>query len=548
MEDIIQIHKNVCPNFENRIKISVDGVSEAKSNSVSLDIYSSKFNKCRYIYPHRIVRPLKKQYVDNNEQFRRFLTDICDNSTHIDSLIADNLKRAVLKKCLNHSSLHPCEYCFAKGVKFSYKAPKSVNSDKSKKLIRVKMKNLENLNDPESKNTFKLLKQLLLDLEDDRTENNRKMTIWPPSTANAESRTKNRILEIVSLIENQEEGDNDPPSRDELKGVVGRSLLLDIDYFDLVNDSPTEYMHLACLGVVKRLTELTFNVGLNRTRITKRKLSSTKQFNALMALTKVLFEFSRRSRDLDFSVYKAEEFRNLILFFFPHVLSCIEEDAKERELWLYLAFMLRSCTLPDNEYFNVNVNSIKMCCTKFYKLFEKLFGGSNCSYSIHVLCCHLLQIRLLGPLTETSAFIFESFYGEIRNAFTPGTPSSLQQIFENILLKRSLCVHSCQKSIHLSNYDTALQCNSLIYTYIDEDINIYKILDVMADDIVCNPQGKFECNFQETPELSWSSVGVFNKGPTSDEIIKIPQKTVAGKVLKVGSYLITCPENLLKEK
>ena len=540
----------MCPRFEKTLQISVDGVSEAKSSSVSIDVYSSKFRNCRYIYPHRIVRPIQKQYVNHDDQLNKFVFDIISSSATIDSIVADNLKRAVLKGCLNHSALFPCEYCFAKGVRCNEKRQKQCqdNHEMTKKLIKEKIEQMENLTDSESKKTVKILKQSLIDLEKAHKQNNRQMIVWPSSTANAELRTKEKILEIVHLIENEENEDNYPLGKDVLKGVVSHSVLLDLDNFDFVNNVPTEYMHLGCLGVVKRLTELTFNVGLNRNRLTKRKLSSTKLFNTLMAATKVVFEFSRRSRDLDFAVYKAEEFRNLILFFFPHVLSCIEDEAKERELWLYLAFMIRSCVIPDSEYFNVSASHIYHACEKFYKIYEKIFGVTNCSYSIHVLCSHLLQIRQLGPLTETSAFKFESFYGEIRNSFTPGTPSTLKQIMEKILLKRSLSAHSCEKPIYLSNYDTALQCNSLIYTFINDNYNIYKVIDEIGEDVVCHPQGTFPCEFKETPELPWSSIGVFQKGASSTEVIKIPHKSIAGKVLKVGEFLITCPENVLKEK
>ena len=554
MEDIIKIQSKACPNFENRVQISADGVSESKSGSVSMDIYSSKFRKCRYVYPNRIVRPIKKEYIDNNEQLRRVLYDLNENDTIIDHVVADNPKRSNMKRCLCHSAMYPCEYCVAKGVKFYYKKPKNDSpADNSKKLVKEKISRLEKLTDSESKKTVILLKEILKDL-DSGDKKGRNMTVWPSSTANKELRTTESIREIVTLIENQEaadneEGDYDPLTRDDLKGVIGRSLFLDIENFDMVNDIPPEYMHLGCLGVVKRLTELTFNVGLNRSRNTKRKLSSTKHFNFLMSNTKSPGDFSRRCRNLDFSVYKAEEFRNIILFFFPHVLECIEKNAKERDLWLYLAFMIRACVLPDSEYFNVNVNQITLSCTKYYKLYEKLFGAENCTYSTHVLCSHLNQIRQLGPLTETSAFIFESFYGEIRNSFVPGTPSTLKQIFENVLLKRSLCKHVCEKPIHLSNYDTALQCDSLVYSYENDDVNIYKVLDIIDDGrILCQPQGKYLCSFKETPDLCWSSVGVFKKGPTSTDTVLIEQSSVAGKVLKVGEYLITCPENVLNEK
>lgn len=546
-EDIVKIQAKVCPNFSKNIKISLDGISEAKSNIISLDVYSSKFNRCRNIFPHRLVRPLKKEFVENQEQLKKFLCDICDNSLTIDCAVGDNPKRSDFRLCLNHSALYACEYCFAKAVRITNKKSKSENPDISKTLILERIKKLEQTKNPENSKTIKILKKIVADLDKHKVSKCRQMTVWPSSTANQELRSKDSILQIVESIENHDSED-EPLSRDDVKGVIGRSLFLNIDYFDFVTSIPAEYMHLLCLGTVKRLTELTFNVGINRTRVTKRKLSSTKDFNLLMAQTKVFFESSRRARDLDFSVYKAEEFRNLILFFFPHVLSCVEETACERQLWLYLAFMVRSCIIPDNEFFNVNVSQITLACQKFYKLFEKTFGVTNCAYSLHVLCCHLLQIRQLGPLTETSAFLFESFYGELRNSFVPGTPAPLKQILENVFLKRAITPHSCEKSIYLTNYDTAKQSNSLIYTYEKDNINMYKVLDQIDGEVICNPQGKFVCEFTETPELSWSSVGVFKKGATTDEVIKLPHKAIAGKVLKVGLYLITCPENVLKEK
>ena len=75
-------------------------------------------------------------------------------------------------------------------------------------------------------------------------------------------------------------------------------------------------MHLGCLGVVKRLIELTFNIGESRKRVTKRKLSDANLFNSLMSSVQVAREFSRRCRQLNFGVFKAQEFRNIILFFF----------------------------------------------------------------------------------------------------------------------------------------------------------------------------------------------------------------------------------------
>lgn len=299
------------------------------------------------------------------------------------------------------------------------------------------------------------------------------------------------------------------------------------------------------------MIELTFAVGENRTRATTRRLTPASVFNDIMKKIKVHREFSRRARALDFSVLKAQEMRNICIFFFPVIIQCIEPEAKERRLWFLLTFMLRSCVLPEGEFANVSKDSIEHAQKQFYLLFEKLFSAKNCTYSVHVLASHLLQkMRAKGPLTETSAFVFESFYGEMRNAFAPGTCSTVKQIMEQVYLKRTLSYHSCEKTIYFSPKDTALENNSIIYVHDNNQYNMYKIINIPKEDpdkFQCNIQGRIAIDFPEANELDWGSIGVFKEGATGSEIVEIDRNTIHGKVMKVCSLLITCPKNILRE-
>ena len=127
------------------------------------------------------------------------------------------------------------------------------------------------------------------------------------------------------------------------KGIVGPSPLLTFQNFDYVHGIPTEYLHSVCIGLIKRLLELCFNIGDQRTRNITRKLSSINKFNDSMSSVKVPREFSRRCRKLDFSVMKAQEFRNIILFYFSFIIESFESTARERRLWSLLAFSVRAC-------------------------------------------------------------------------------------------------------------------------------------------------------------------------------------------------------------
>ena len=548
--DVIALHELKCHSaHENQLQLSCDSVSESKSTNISLDVYSTCFKNCKNIYPHKIVRPLGKYKLNSRKHLSDVLKDITDNNFRISQYVGDNPKRSDAKEVCNHASWFPCEYCFAKGVKVvitaNAKAKKSLEDQL--KIIDTKIRQSErepqsDENDDNRQNLLALQQNVKKSISKLQKKSN---ILWPSSTLNSTHRSRNSVLEIIQKIEN---GEN--LTHDEAKGIKGRSLLLGLPDFNYIYDVPAEYLHSGCLGVTKRLVELTFNVGsgVKRIRVTKRKLSPTSKFNELMREVKVFKELSRRARNLDFAVFKGQEFRNIGLFFFPLVIECIEEGEKERNLWLYLAYMLRSSVIPSEEFSPINLQVIEECCHAFYKLFEKLFGVHNCTYNLHVFCGHLTEIRTHGPLTETSAFKFEAFYGELRKAFVPGTISPTKQIMQNVYLKRSLSHHSCVNSMFLSNYDTSMECNKLVYTYTRNKYNLYEISDIGDNMVTCYEVGKYDVHFDETPNLDWSQVGFFKKGALSAVPKQLNVNEISGKVLNVGKYLLTCPNNVLNEK
>lgn len=547
--EIVKLQKSICPNFQPKAQLSVDGVAECRSNSISLDVFSIKFSNCKNIFPVKIVRPLEKYKMDPKDQLREILQEFEENGIQLEQFVADNLKRATFKGSLNHASNFPCEYCFGKGVRLlmvtKSQSKLSAKNIKEKKTLDDKIKRLRNK--PSTSNNEEIDKLIKkrndIELSESATLSKKSKIVWPSSTSHAEPRTIAKISEILDKIEQDEK-----LSKDERKGIVNRSVLFDVPNFDYIRDSPAEYMHSVCLGLVKRLVELTFNVGENRPRKTTRKLSDAAMFNKLMQSIRVTKEFSRRARDLDFAVYKAEEFRNIILFFFPLVIKCIPECEKERRLWLLLAFAIRACCLSTEEFQPIQLSWINDACDEFYTLYEQLYTSHNCTYNTHVVCAHLIEIRAHGPLTKTSAFMFESFYGEMRKCFTPGTKSQLKQILQKVALKRALSHHCCENSVLLSNHKTDLENNSVIYTYSRNEYSIYHVKEIFDDHLLCVKQNKYNMSFPETPELNWGKVGVFKRGPLSATTVNVPVSDVCGKVLEVENLLITCPKNVLLDK
>lgn len=530
----------------NLIVISLDGVAETKSTDISLDVYSMKFKGCKDIFPIKIIRPLNKYAIDNQEQFSYVLESVAENNLEIESVIADNLKRAFIRNSVQFCGRFGCEYCFQPGVSFRSTTTQETEGiiQKIQKQRREISEKISQLNDEEEIETFQSIVKNLEEAEKiAKKQRPSSHTVWPANTRNGEPRTKEKILDIVERLEQGIE-----MSIAERKGIKGRSLMLNLENFNYVSGVPTEHMHLLALGLVKRMLELCFSVGESRTRVFKRPLSSPNVFNEIMKEIKVFHESSRRARKLDLSVMKAQELRNILIFYFPVIKECLHGYDREIKLWEMLAFKVRACILPNIEFENVNLNTIVNYQNQFYVLYEQLFGPKNCTYSVHVASSHLLQMRGSQPLTENSAFIFEAFYAELRNAFQPGTVSVLKQMLQSVLLKRMLTKHECIEKIYYREKDTNRECNSLIYVYENNDHHIYQIKKIEGDNFICNRLGNHAYESPHTRTCNWSSVGVYKKGGLSSDDVIIDRHNVDGKVMKVMNLLITCPANVLREK
>ena len=481
------------------ITFSLDGVQESKSSITSMDTYCIKFEDCRNIYPIKLIRPNERYKYNDQEELAELVGDINNSGMIINTGVFDNPKRSMVTMTKTCAARHGCEYCEAPAV------------------------------------TFK-----------DNSMTKSHLT-WPPATMNGRPRTITGIRRIVNEIE---ENNGELP-RDYVKGIKGRSIFLNQPNFHIIFDIPTEYMHLVCLGNIKKLLEFTYKVGKQRHVVTKIKRLDPNEFNVIIVSVKVVREFSRRCRNLDTSVYKAQEYRNVLLFFFPVILKNIpDQNKKHHQIWLSLVYMIRACVIPNEEFDQVSKPSIVNSCELYYNLFHELFGQRNCTYSVHTVSSHLMKVRGDVPLTQRSAFYFESFYSEMRQMFKPGTSTPLKQILTNSYMKRSIEFHKCEKTIFYSKEGKTetQENNSIIYTFQNNTYEFYVIQEITDNVFICKRQGKFEYHSTMLPALEWKKIGVFRQGAVGTQIYRIQKNEVKGKVINVLNMLITCPINVLNEK
>lgn len=105
-----------CENFDERLDLSLAGVQECKSSSLSADVYSVSFKKCNTVYPIRIIRPFNKFKVNEQNQIKIVLEDINQNECILKNAVGDNPKRSGFRCALGHGSSFACEYCESKAV------------------------------------------------------------------------------------------------------------------------------------------------------------------------------------------------------------------------------------------------------------------------------------------------------------------------------------------------------------------------------------------------------------------------------------------------
>lgn len=178
--------------------------------------------------------------------------------------------------------------------------------------------------------------------------------------------------------------------------------------------------HFLALGVAKSLLLYTFNLGNKTSTHEQRRGGQTETVITAprskadigplaveLRNVKCPYEFSRNTREIDHANYKAEEYRNFMLFFFPLTWDLFPTQTYNVNLWKTLGFLSRAYTLPDDEYRMIRPQYLISLQTLFVKLIRTHHGKWGCTYNIH-LVLHLHYIReKWGPLWVTRYLIIE---------------------------------------------------------------------------------------------------------------------------------------------
>ena len=187
---------------------------------------------------------------------------------------------------------------------------------------------------------------------------------------------------------------------------TGRSPLIDAN-ISCVGGFPLDYMHLVCLGVMKRLLSF-LKQGPNDCRLSARQ--KTEISTNLVALNGLLpSEFARQPRSLlEMDRWKATEFRQFLLYTGPVVLRrVVSVEIYQHFLCLCvsLSIMLQSNTEKRNTY----LPYAQELLVYFVKKCKDIYGETFTVYNVHGLLHLHEDVRFFQcSLNGVSGFPYEN--------------------------------------------------------------------------------------------------------------------------------------------
>ena len=194
----------------------------------------------------------------------------------------------------------------------------------------------------------------------------------------------------------------------------GATSLLKVPSIGLVTNVALDYMHLVCLGIMKKLLVLWLNGPLS-VRIGGQAANSISQ-NLMFTVNYVPREFSRKPRSLaDIKYWKATEFRQFLLYTGPVVPKpVLSKQIYRHFLTLHVAVtILVSPNLIKSES---NIKYAEELLKYFVKHFAPLYGKKFIFHNVHNLLHLCNDVRNFGVLDNFSAFPFENFLATLKKS------------------------------------------------------------------------------------------------------------------------------------
>lgn len=209
----------------------------------------------------------------------------------------------------------------------------------------------------------------------------------------------------------------------------GKSCLSNLG-IGMVSQFVLDYMHLICLGVVRRLVWLWLCGPLTLNCRMGAKMVQAISDALLTLKTFIPTEFARKPRSLsEWQRWKATEYRQFLLYTGPVVLHGKLPDA------MYNNFLLLSVGIRLLLEKDLNVDMVTYAhqlLISFVTHYSQLYGADMVVYNVHNVIHLSDDYKRFGSLDSISAFCFENYLGQlVKLVRKPNKP--LEQVVRRLL-------------------------------------------------------------------------------------------------------------------
>ncbi len=473
------------------LNFTYDGIPNGKSSPDNLHVMGVQFRGCRQVYIPCVRVARRKERKNLSRFLDHFVQECFTLGVHVDYFLADAPMRAFLKCLKGHAGRFSCEYCEAEG---------------------------ECIN---------------------------RRICYPSSTLKKRKRSHLRWLECVQELEKLRlEG---RPDTDSFMGVTGRSPLLKLRQFDMVNKAPSDPLHRDWLGICKS-TLWRNTVGMSKggnLSATGRKI--TDEVSEIYRMLNLPSEFSHRSREVDYPNFKGHEWKSLAVTCFPSICKIVEEyiDHATAHVWLLFIFVILINNGPQWARDDIGEDYMSVIHELLYDQFQDSFGEAACTFNWHAFS-HMQDISKSGKPSQLSTEPYESAYGEVQAVYRPGTRSIGLQIVSNMMIKR---LNHTQGRACENHLVIAPRCKDVRFDdsiVMDNEYNYYRVCQVERELVaVCAIKTK-EWKCPTDTNLPMRYVGVCQYVETSQVQVLLKKTDIVGKgIITADGVVIPLHKELL---
>ena len=209
----------------------------------------------------------------------------------------------------------------------------------------------------------------------------------------------------------------------------GETPLLKLENLDIINDFPLDYMHLVCLGVIKRLILIWMRGPRREGRLSAGQIGQVS--SSLIELRRFIpRNFARKPRGLDeLDRWKATEFRQFLLYTGQFVMKSVLPDEHYKH---FMTLSTAVCLLVGPALAAKHAEYAHQLIKYFVKRGATLYGPEFMVYNVHGLIHLADDASRFSGLDNCAAWKFENYMQQLKRKVRTGKNPAVQLVKRTI--------------------------------------------------------------------------------------------------------------------